>query len=278
MVTMAEGRAGTPISLVVIHTNEGDNKPGDIGDDHTAEDLAGYLRRECAAGRGKSYHRVWDDDSSVRVVPDEQAAWAAKAANRRSLNGCFTGWARWTRADWLTHRSMLARGAAEVAQWCARYDIAARHLSPAQVKAGERGIIGHGDWSAARMGDGSTHTDPGAGFPWDEFLAMVEGGTKGDDEMIDVQLPPTYTGGRPDGRTPAAERQISVRGDVWLSWAFDGAWIQEAWWNPGGQHPVSPDKGLQVDRFTVLRWVPQSGARFLVIRYSAPNWGVVQTG
>lgn len=172
MVVKSESRASTPISLVIIHTNEGDHKPN-MPDDHTAEDLAAYLDRANTAQDWKSYHLICDDNSTVRYVPDDQAAWSALAANRRSLNLCFTGWAHWSRDEWMAHESMLRRGAAEVARWCATYHLPSIKLTPAQVGADQHGVCGHGDWSTGK--NNGNHTDPGAAFPWATFMAMVTG-------------------------------------------------------------------------------------------------------
>lgn len=185
-IVKSESRRGTLISLVALHTNEGDNKPNEA-DDKTAENLAGYLDRENAAGRGKSYHKICDDDSTVNYVPDSQASWALRTGNARSLNLCMTGWARWSRVDWMAHYPMLRRAAAEVRGWCETYNIPMRKLTPAQVGADWWGICGHVDWSLGKrplLGKASgDHTDPGPNFPWDLFIPMVIGETESDEEM-----------------------------------------------------------------------------------------------
>lgn len=199
MVAKSESRRGIPITLVAIHTNEGDNPP-DVFPDRTAEGLAGYLDRENAAGRYKSYHRICDDDSTVMYVPDGEAAWALPGGNLGALQLCFTGWARWSRDQWLEHPNMLARGAVIVRAWCDTYGLPRAHLTPDQVAAGHRGVIGHVDWTRSREGRG-THTDPGPSFPWDRFLAMVN--YEEDDmptpaEIWAYPIPDPYVG--PDGK------------------------------------------------------------------------------
>lgn len=173
MVNKSESRAGTPITLVIIHTNEGNHSPG-LTPDHTAEDLAAYLDRANAANDWKSYHLICDDDSTVRYVADSEASWSALAANLRSLNLCFTGWAHWTPADWATHDPMLRRGATEVANWCRVHNIPASKLAPVQVGANMPGCCGHWDWTLGKVN--GNHTDPGPGFPWDLFMRYVSGG------------------------------------------------------------------------------------------------------
>lgn len=185
-IVKSESRRGTLISLVAIHTNEGDNKPNEA-DDKTAENLARYLDRENNAGRGKSYHIIRDDDSRVDYVPYGQAAWALRTGNARSINICLTGWSHWSRPQWLEHFPMLRGAAADTREICLKYNIPMRKLTPEQVGSDWWGICGHGDWSLGKrptLGQASgTHTDPGPSFPWDLFIPMVIGETESDDDM-----------------------------------------------------------------------------------------------
>ena len=58
-------------------------------------------------------------------------------------------------------------------------DIAKRHniplvkVSPADILAGKSGFCGHIDITVAKKIAGG-HTDPGANFPWDAYLALVK--------------------------------------------------------------------------------------------------------
>lgn len=184
MAAKSSSRDGRAISLVAIHTNEGDN-PADVYPDRTAENLADYLDRP---GVQASYHQLVDDDSEISYLPDGRAAWALRSGNSRSLNLCFTGWARWDRAEWLRHDGMLRRGAAVVREWCEQYGIPMVKIGPDAVGRDEAGVIGHHDWTVGKS-DG-THWDPGYGFPWDHFMRLV---TEGDDmpsarEIADAML------------------------------------------------------------------------------------------
>lgn len=161
-------RNGTRPTIVGIHTNEGPNPSGDEGRDRSAENLCAWMD-----GQQVSYHKVIDDDSVVHYVADDRYAWAMRSANRRSLNLCFIGRASFDRAEWLRHERMLRMGASEVRSWCDRWGIPRQKLTAAQVGRDERGICGHVDWTNGKR-DG-THTDPGAGFPWDVFIAYVNG-------------------------------------------------------------------------------------------------------
>lgn len=155
----SESRAGTRISLVAVHTAEGAT---------TAAGLEHYLDQ---AGVEASYHRLVDDTHVIHYLPDDVAAWAMLSGNHRSVQLCFTGFAKWPRSEWLAHDNMLRLGAGVAREWCARYGIPAVKLTPAQVGADMSGVMGHWDWTLGK-GDG-THTDPGANFPWDVFISYV---------------------------------------------------------------------------------------------------------
>lgn len=171
-------RNGYKPFLVAIHTNEGPN-PADVFPDRTAENLANYMD-----GAQVSYHFIEDDDSEVSYVPDyvNRYSWSLRTGNLRSVNICFTGYAEWSRAEWLRHPNMLARGAARAREICDRLGIPKVKLTAAQVGADKAGICAHHDWTIGKR-DGS-HTDPGAGFPWDVFIDLVNGGASQEDDMF----------------------------------------------------------------------------------------------
>jgi hypothetical protein len=77
---------------------------------------------------------------------------------------------RWDDED---HRGMLRLAADLVRRVAARWDVPLRRLTVADLKAGRRGICGHVDVSRA-FGQ-TDHTDPGSGFPWGEFMHVVNG-------------------------------------------------------------------------------------------------------
>lgn len=167
MAAKSSSRGGTVIALVAVHTNEGDN-PAFETVDRRAENLARWME-----GQPVSYHKVVDDDSVVLFVPDARMAWSLRSGNPRSLNVCMIGRARWSRGEWLRHDRMLRMTATIVREWCDRYDIPLRKITPEQVGKNQRGVIGHWDWTVGKR-DGS-HTDPGPGFPWDVLMAYAGG-------------------------------------------------------------------------------------------------------
>jgi LysM repeat protein len=152
--------------LVVIHDMEAPEKTG------TAEAVAQYL---ATTDRDASVHYCVDIDSTVQCVLETDTAFGAKGANADGLHIEHAGYAAQTRRDWTDAYSarMLARSAKLVADLCRRHSIPVKKLTPAQVRAGARGICGHFDVTAA-FPPGSGHTDPGKGFPWPDYIAMVQ--------------------------------------------------------------------------------------------------------
>lgn len=141
--------------------------------------------------RDASTQKVHDPGTSIRCVPDNVVAYGAPP-NTGALHHELTdpqagSGARWQDAD---HQSMLQLAAADVARDATRYKIPVKHIGPADLLRGARGICGHKDVSLAW---GLTnHVDPGPDFPWSQFLALVRAYQKnphpptGDDEMPDV--------------------------------------------------------------------------------------------
>ncbi|MBN9376313.1 MAG: N-acetylmuramoyl-L-alanine amidase [Cellulomonas sp.] len=156
----------SPVRYVVIHTMEVDEN-----DPNVAEAVA---RVFATPARQASAHVCVDTDSAVRCVADEDTAWAAPGANAAGLQIELAGRAGQTTADWqdAASQAVLARAAGVCADWVAKFGIPLRHLSVAELAAGTtKGFIGHVD--ASQAFHASDHWDPGTGFPWDQFLAMV---------------------------------------------------------------------------------------------------------
>lgn len=153
-------RRPSAIGLIVLHSTEGG----------TAASVASYFARSSTHA---STQLVVDDDGCYRCVPDLVIPWGAPGANYRGLHIEHCGFARWGRAQWLTHRRTLERSAAKAAKWCWLYRIPRRYLTTAELKAGRRGIVTHAQCSQA-FPPNSGHHDPGAGFPKDVYLAAVK--------------------------------------------------------------------------------------------------------
>ncbi|NYF44636.1 peptidoglycan recognition protein family protein [Streptosporangium sandarakinum] len=155
-----------PVRLIVMHSMEAPEKP------ETAENVARWFATNSPE---TSAHVCVDPDSAVRCVNDGDTAWAAPNANADGLHIEMAGYARQTRAQWQDAASLgtLKQAAKVAAAWVKKYGIPVKHLTPAEVRAGKKGFCAHVDVTRAYPGTGS-HTDPGTGFPWDRFLAMVQ--------------------------------------------------------------------------------------------------------
>lgn len=156
------------VDLVVIHATVSPCVTGG------ARANARYFKTAAAGGLAQY---VVDPDFVIRTCPETVAGWHAPPVNERAIGVELCDpqagrSSRWGDAD---HRSMLLRAAGLVADICARHDVPVRHVDPAGLRAGKRGITRHMDVSKA-FGL-SDHSDPGPAFPLDHFLDLVRGGT-----------------------------------------------------------------------------------------------------
>lgn len=161
-------RGGHRPRLVVIHTSQ--SAFDTVGTDTGAEGVAGFLSR---VTRPASYHGVSDSDSAVELLPDEHVAFGTRGGfNPVSLHECFAGDAyRWDELDADQVEARLRMAAARVRRHCNRWSIPVRRLTRSEVLDGAAGICGHADTDPDRR------SDPGAEFPWDRFLQLVDDDT-----------------------------------------------------------------------------------------------------
>ncbi|MGH3598755.1 MAG: glycoside hydrolase domain-containing protein [Pseudonocardiaceae bacterium] len=98
-------------------------------------------------------------------------------------------------------------------------------------------------------------------------------------------------GDAPDGSWPVIEDTITLPGPTggwrgrilaWPVFGYGGGYIQEAWWGvsdavsrPAAVHVVDPAAGAVFNSFWPTGWEAPANARFLVLRYAAPNGGSV---
>lgn len=161
-----EGRPAVP-RVIVIHTTE--------GHEHfqAAEDGAAYNQRRTD---GTSAHYFVDPDSVVHCVRTrDQAHCARRNGNRIGIQYELCGRASQTDAQWddANSAAIIRRAAVQAARDARKYGIPVVKLTPAQLRDGGRGFVGHVDCTYAFPEDNGDHTDPGPRFPWPEFLALV---------------------------------------------------------------------------------------------------------
>jgi N-acetyl-anhydromuramyl-L-alanine amidase AmpD len=166
-----------PVRVIVVHAMQMPERPG------TAEACAQMFH---TTDRDASAHVCVDADSEVRCVQDEDTAWAAPGANADGLQIEHAGFSEQSRADWSDPYSsaMLRRSVVVTAAWCKRFGIPARQLSNAQLADGRsKGFVSH--HQVSQVFRKSSHWDPGPGFPWRSYLALVA------DELGDSAPKPT---------------------------------------------------------------------------------------
>lgn len=134
---------------------------------------------------GGSAHYVCDIGETVQCLSESTIGWHAPP-NPHSLGIeiCADGGSHasfrvpghaYTREQWLDPRVWPAveRAAILCRQLCDKHGVPKRKLSVSDLKAGRRGICGHTDVTDAWHQ--SDHDDPGPWFPWDKFMAVVNG-------------------------------------------------------------------------------------------------------
>lgn len=152
---LGDGGPRTLTQMIVIHAT-----------DNTASDSAeaAYATRRADH---TSAHIYTDDDSSVLAVPLDNIAYGCyPAGNIRSVQFELTGLSNYV-SD-----ATMRQAAPHVAEVCARYGIPIRKVSASELRAGVKGICGHGDVTAAW--NQGNHTDPGSAFPWARFIGYVQ--------------------------------------------------------------------------------------------------------
>jgi N-acetyl-anhydromuramyl-L-alanine amidase AmpD len=153
------------VRVVVIHSMEAPEKG------ETAENVARFFQN---TQNPASAHLCIDNNSIVQCVFDNDIAFAAPGVNSDGIQLELAGFAKQKREEWMDAYSILVleNAANAAAQYSLKYNIPIKHLTDAELEAGQKGIIGH--VQATRVYKKSTHTDPGEGFPWDHFIDRVK--------------------------------------------------------------------------------------------------------
>ena len=174
-----------PPTRVVIHATCPDVGFPSASRAGRAVGTAGYLASISASG---SAHYVCDVTETVQCLGEDVIGWLAPPNGHSiGIEICADGGSRasfnnpshaYSPEQWLSPQVWLAveKAAHLTQQICHRYAIPVRRLTVADLKAGQRGICGHADVSAAWHQ--SDHDDPGPWFSWDQFIAAVRAGAE----------------------------------------------------------------------------------------------------
>lgn len=156
-----------PLRLIVMHTMESP----EAGD--TAESVANWFAGPTSPVA--SAHACIDNDSVVLCLPPTATAFAAPGCNADGYQIELAGRAGQGAAGWADAYSQaeLQLAAAHARSIAQANGIPLRHLSNAELAAGQSGFIGHDQ--ASQVYGGSDHWDPGPDFPWGQYMSLVTG-------------------------------------------------------------------------------------------------------
>lgn len=161
-----EGREKA-LRLIVVHTMEAPETP------QTAENIAAYFASGSVVA---SAHACVDQDSVVVCLPASDTAFAAPGANADGYQIEHAGYASQDGAGWndAESQSMLRLSAAHAREIALAAGIPLKHLTNAELAAGEAGFVGHNQVSEVYKR--SDHWDPGPNFPWSQYMGLVNNG------------------------------------------------------------------------------------------------------
>ena len=155
-VANQSARSAGGISLIVLHTTEGHNRPG-VGD---LVDLANFFDNPAVEA---SSHVANDAEGhDARMVPDHRKAWTQSGYNSASLSIEQIGFAATTKAEWFKHAPhQLANTAKWIAYWHEEHDIPIRRAITLAGGIQRSGVASHKQLGSA----GGGHVDPGGAYP-----------------------------------------------------------------------------------------------------------------
>jgi hypothetical protein len=193
-----------------------------------AESTAEYFRT-MPDGRVVSAHYCGDNNSVIQCVRLGDVAWTVgnEPGNYRGINWEFAGFARQTKAQWLDDFgvAMFRQAAPIIRADAEKYGIPLTRCSVDDLKARRKGITSHNDLRLAF--GGTTHTDPGPNFPWDEFMAIIQEDDVAADEVWLYDPNDIKTGVRNRPFKVDAKTNPTVQ----ARYALEQAWDEAHWAN-----------------------------------------------
>lgn len=163
LVTFGRPRPTGNLQAVCLHTVEG----------NPASPVENVVHYQATSQTGSYHDLIGSGGRVVAENTDDWVTWSAgEPANTTMIHISFNAKAAWSRAQWLAHDAMLRAGARRTAYRCKLYGFPPKHLTPAELRAGHKGICDHGD--TARAWHSTDHTDCGPHFPWDIFIKYVQ--------------------------------------------------------------------------------------------------------
>lgn len=136
------------------------------------------VAQSMARAANVSVHYLVDPGVIVHALDESLIGWGAGTVNSAAIHIEQTGYAAYSRAQWTTADglAMLHLAGKLVADIAGRHGIPLRWLTDAQLLAAWKGQ-GPGGFTThaqcARVIGGTTHTDPGSGYPTDLLLGYA---------------------------------------------------------------------------------------------------------
>jgi N-acetyl-anhydromuramyl-L-alanine amidase AmpD len=156
-----------PILATIVHSTESQDIPGSTRDLIAIRNWFDNPRSQASS------HIGIDGQGNTELwVHSNKKAWTAGAANGFSNNIEFI--ARAAQGPALWEDAQIRAGARWAAYWAIKYDLPVQLGNVRNINGlcvcTKKGILRHSDITAAGFG---SHTDPGKGFPMDEFLSAT---------------------------------------------------------------------------------------------------------
>lgn len=210
---------GAPL-WVVVH---------DTGNTASANDESHYaVTRTDPESDWTSAHFYVDQNEIIGSVPLHSQAWAAFGnANAHSWQIEMCGYD--AGEPGAVPIATIVRTASLVRTLCILASIPMVHIGAAGIAAGQRGIVGHLDFTQEEHRTGG-HTDPGYRFDWATFITQVIGGT-------DVELTDSITLLNGDGKgnlIPGPTVQVQRALALTQYQAGEASQMAEQWQQAGG--------------------------------------------